>query len=192
MRNYDEYQKLIADYAKAGKVTKAAVIYLSAIWKFTALPWTFMANLIANKPEHTWDKLIDEELKRLNKPVSKALGPIDDVISLGSHLWPSEYDVIAGQLKQYYGLSRREVEALWLLSLGLPYKVIGQKMTINDTTTKSHMNKVFQKMLCNDKIQIAVLAHAHGFPSAEMLAGHIFKPDQQAFYHVDDILPECA
>jgi DNA-binding NarL/FixJ family response regulator len=55
-------------------------------------------------------------------------------------------------------LTQREEEVLELLTQGVTYKGVAQKLFISETTVKTHVNNIFQKLQVNDRTQAAVFA----------------------------------
>lgn len=64
-------------------------------------------------------------------------------------------------------LTSRENEVLELLTEGINYKSIAAKLIISETTVKTHVNNIFQKLQVNDRTNAVLYALTHGFkPSA--------------------------
>ena len=55
-------------------------------------------------------------------------------------------------------LTRRELEVLKLLSVGLYNKEIGKKLDISERTDKNHISSIFKKIEVTDRTQAAVFA----------------------------------
>lgn len=53
-----------------------------------------------------------------------------------------------------YALSTREVEILLLLRVGLPYKLIGDKLHISQRTVSSHVANMFEKVNVTNKMEL--------------------------------------
>lgn len=65
-------------------------------------------------------------------------------------------------------LTGRETEVLELLTRGIKYRGIAEKLIISDTTVKTHVNNIFQKLQVNDRTNAVLYALTHGFkPSPE-------------------------
>lgn len=60
-------------------------------------------------------------------------------------------------------LTSREEEVLDLLTLGNNYKGIAGKLFISETTVKTHVNNIFQKLQVNDRTQAVLYALNNGF-----------------------------
>lgn len=60
-------------------------------------------------------------------------------------------------------LTAREEEVLELLTQGNNYKGIAAKLFISETTVKTHVNNIFQKLQVNDRTQAVLYALNHGF-----------------------------
>jgi len=60
-------------------------------------------------------------------------------------------------------LTVRESEVLELLTEGINYKSIAQKLIISETTVKTHVNNIFQKLQVNDRTNAVLYALTHGF-----------------------------
>ena len=65
-------------------------------------------------------------------------------------------------------LTMRENEVLELLTEGINYKSIAAKLIISETTVKTHVNNIFQKLQVNDRTNAVLYALSHGFkPSSK-------------------------
>jgi len=60
-------------------------------------------------------------------------------------------------------LTIRENEVLELLTQGINYKSIAGKLIISETTVKTHVNNIFQKLQVNDRTNAVLYALSHGF-----------------------------
>ena len=60
-------------------------------------------------------------------------------------------------------LTNREEEVLELLTEGENYKSVAQKLFISETTVKTHVNSIFQKLQVNDRTQAVLYALKNGF-----------------------------
>ena len=60
-------------------------------------------------------------------------------------------------------LTNREEEVLELLTNGVNYKGIASKLFISETTVKTHVNNIFQKLQVNDRTQAVLYAINKGF-----------------------------
>ena len=60
-------------------------------------------------------------------------------------------------------LTNREEEVLSLLTQGVTYKGVAQKLFISETTVKTHVNNIFQKLQVNDRTQAVLYAINKGF-----------------------------
>ena len=60
-------------------------------------------------------------------------------------------------------LTIRENEVLELLTEGINYKSIAGKLIISETTVKTHVNNIFQKLQVNDRTNAVLYALSHGF-----------------------------
>ena len=59
-------------------------------------------------------------------------------------------------------LTQREEEVLELLTQGITYKGVAAKLFISETTVKTHVNNIFQKLQVNDRTQAVLYAINHG------------------------------
>lgn len=64
-------------------------------------------------------------------------------------------------------LTSRENEVLDLLTAGINYKSIANKLIISETTVKTHVNNIFQKLQVNDRTNAVLYALSHGFKSSK-------------------------
>lgn len=60
-------------------------------------------------------------------------------------------------------LTPREDEVLDLLTQGQTYKKVAEKLFISETTVKTHVNNIFQKLQVNDRTQAVLYALKNGF-----------------------------
>lgn len=60
-------------------------------------------------------------------------------------------------------LTNREEEVLELLTEGENYKAVAAKLFISETTVKTHVNSIFQKLQVNDRTQAVLYALKNGF-----------------------------
>ena len=67
-------------------------------------------------------------------------------------------------------LTSREVEVLELLTEGINYKSIAGKLIISETTVKTHVNNIFQKLQVNDRTNAVLYALSHGFKTTKSAA----------------------
>lgn len=57
-----------------------------------------------------------------------------------------------------YGLTRREIEILGLLSLGAANRVISEKLFISPHTVRTHLNNIFRKIKVSTRLEAVVWA----------------------------------
>ncbi len=67
-------------------------------------------------------------------------------------------------------LTAREEEVLDLLTNGNNYKGIAGKLFISETTVKTHVNNIFQKLQVNDRTQAVLYALNNGFANKRKAA----------------------
>ncbi len=67
-------------------------------------------------------------------------------------------------------LTNREEEVLELLTNGVNYKGIAAKLFISETTVKTHVNNIFQKLQVNDRTQAVLYAINKGFMARRQAA----------------------
>jgi DNA-binding NarL/FixJ family response regulator len=64
--------------------------------------------------------------------------------------------------KQLDELTEREMEVFALIAGGLSNAEIGERLFISDTTVKTHITHIFQKLDLRDRVQAVVLAYRTG------------------------------
>ena len=67
-------------------------------------------------------------------------------------------------------LTQREEEVLELLTQGVTYKGVAAKLFISETTVKTHVNNIFQKLQVNDRTNAVLYALSHGFKPSNKAA----------------------
>ena len=67
-------------------------------------------------------------------------------------------------------LTAREEEVLELLTQGITYKGVANKLFISETTVKTHVNNIFQKLQVNDRTQAVLYALNNGFANKRKIA----------------------
>ena len=65
-------------------------------------------------------------------------------------------------------LTQREEEVLELLTQGITYKGVANILFISETTVKTHVNNIFQKLQVNDRTQAVLYAINNGFLSKKV------------------------
>lgn len=68
-------------------------------------------------------------------------------------------------------LTQREEEVLELLTQGVTYKGVASKLFISETTVKTHVNNIFQKLQVNDRTQAVLYAINNGFLTKKVRMG---------------------
>ena len=68
-------------------------------------------------------------------------------------------DLDAERLEQ---LSKREIEVLKLVAVGMFNKEIGVELEISERTVKNHLSSIFKKIDSSDRTQAAVFAIRNG------------------------------
>jgi DNA-binding NarL/FixJ family response regulator len=64
-------------------------------------------------------------------------------------------------------LTTRELEVLQALARGLSNVEIGESLFISETTVKTHVTHILQKLNLRDRVQLVVLAYRAGLVEAE-------------------------
>ena len=59
-------------------------------------------------------------------------------------------------------LTERETEVLGTVGAGLSNAQIGMRLFMSEATVKAHVSKIFAKLDCTNRVQIAIIAHEAG------------------------------
>ena len=74
-----------------------------------------------------------------------------------------ESSVVSKEENYLDSLTHREEEVLELLTQGVTYRGVASKLFISETTVKTHVNNIFQKLQVNDRTQAVLYAINNGF-----------------------------
>jgi len=93
---------------------------------------------------------------------------IDEVMNGGASMSPSIALKVMRYFskqapKQEYNLTNKETETLKLLSQGLSYKMIADKMAISYFTVNNHVKKIYEKLQVHSIGEALALAHKEKF-----------------------------
>ena len=69
--------------------------------------------------------------------------------------------------KQLDELTERELDVFRLITRGLSNAEIGEELYISDTTVKTHITHILQKLDLRDRVQAVVLAYETGLFDAD-------------------------
>lgn len=64
-------------------------------------------------------------------------------------------------------LTERETEVLGAVGAGLSNAQIGMRLFMSEATVKAHVSKIFAKLDCTNRVQIAIIAHEAGLGGIE-------------------------
>lgn len=67
--------------------------------------------------------------------------------------------------KLFSGLTRREVEVLELLGVGMKNRAIADKLCLSEKTVKTHITAILKKLHVNDRTAAGLIAQKHGLKS---------------------------
>ena len=70
-------------------------------------------------------------------------------------------------MEQLAELTERELDVFRLVARGLSNAEIGRELFIGETTVKTHVTHVLQKLNLRDSVQAVVMAHQAGLFAAE-------------------------
>ena len=106
-----------------------------------------------------------ESLTNAIKSVNQKAGWLDPMIArivLGSmQNTPYQTKKEKGE-NNSYGLTKKELEVLSLLSDGLSNQEISEKLVISISTTKAHVHSILQKLYLEDRTKAAIKALKEG------------------------------
>jgi DNA-binding NarL/FixJ family response regulator len=104
-------------------------------------------------------------------PPEQLIGAIRTVAAGGALLSPAITTRVIKQFtriprptppRELQELSARELDVLRLIARGLSNAEIGQELYIGETTVKTHVTHIFQKLNLRDRVQAVVLAYQAG------------------------------
>jgi DNA-binding NarL/FixJ family response regulator len=78
--------------------------------------------------------------------------------------------------KQLEDLTERELDVFRLIARGLSNAEIGQELYISDTTVKTHITHILQKLNVRDRVQAVVLAYETGLFDTDARGGDVTTP----------------
>lgn len=81
------------------------------------------------------------------------------MLSHFSHAKPSNAPVAHAGISS---LTERETEVLGAVGAGLSNAQIGARLFMSEATVKAHVSKIFSKLDCTNRVQIAIIAHEAG------------------------------
>lgn len=64
-------------------------------------------------------------------------------------------------------LTERETEVLGAVGAGLSNAQIGARLFMSEATVKAHVSKIFSKLDCTNRVQIAIIAHEAGLTAID-------------------------
>lgn len=104
-----------------------------------------------------------EALQSAIKSVSQKAAWLDPLIA---RLVLSGVQIQAGkenkEVENKYGLTKKELEVLALISDGYTNKEISEKLVVTMSTTKAHVHSILQKLYVTDRIKAGVKARGEG------------------------------
>ncbi|GAA1328525.1 MULTISPECIES: response regulator [Brachybacterium] len=65
-------------------------------------------------------------------------------------------------------LTERETEVLGAVGAGLSNAQIGMRLFMSEATVKAHVSKIFSKLDCTNRVQIAIIAHEAGLSDLDV------------------------
>ena len=103
-----------------------------------------------------------EEIREALQRVTRSQAAIDPAVQ--QHLVDAiATDPSTAALPQLpAGLTQREAEVLALIAQGLSNTEIAGRLTVSETTVKSHINHLFAKTGVRDRAQAVTYAYQHG------------------------------
>jgi len=92
---------------------------------------------------------------------SNGVPPVDSILAKATQFLLQSHPPLA----QMGALTKREVQVLVHLSLGLSNREISQALSISLETVKEHVQNILRKQKANDRTEVAVWALRNGIPS---------------------------
>jgi len=65
-------------------------------------------------------------------------------------------------------LTKRELEVIKMIGLGLNNKEISRKLYIGEATVRHHLSSIYSKLNIEDRLNLAIFAHQQGFVSSQV------------------------
>lgn len=79
-----------------------------------------------------------------------------------SHFTDAQAGAAAAAHPELAALTERETEVLAAVGCGMSNAQIGAKLFMSEATVKAHISKIFAKLDCQNRVQIAIIAHEAG------------------------------
>jgi DNA-binding NarL/FixJ family response regulator len=105
-----------------------------------------------------------EELVTAVRRAADGLAVLDPAIthSVIAHFTDPAAQMRAEAQDRLGALTARELEVLTCLGLGMSNAEIGLRLGLSETTVKSHVSKVMEKLACSNRTQAAIIAYEAG------------------------------
>ena len=68
-------------------------------------------------------------------------------------------------------MTNRETEIVRQVATGLRNAEIAERLSITETTVKTHLNHIFSKLALRDRVELAVYALRHGLVAGQNPSG---------------------
>jgi len=108
---------------------------------------------------HLDNNISPELLKRAIRVLHDGEAWFDRDISSRVVDWFSDHGAVARQSKQNTSLSKREMEVLECVSRGMKNRGIAQALHISESTVKTHLYRIYEKLDVKDRMSAVLKMH---------------------------------
>lgn len=118
-----------------------------------------LKTMVTSQLNHAIDEIIADKIFLPTTLATKFFDEFHTKVTAASRPDPTKQALLSY-------LTNREKEVLKLLTEGITYKGVADRLVISETTVKTHVNNIFQKLQVNDRTQAVLYALKYGLVEA--------------------------